>query len=137
MTTIEATTAKTKEFMTEITKDLSSHIHLSNIIYKTGRTPPNTQTDFRRGAILIFRDQVILLAYKHLIDMLNHEQRNNDGKPTNVAHILTRLVDEANTQVKASFRHFEHLYQHLRQDHKEEILNVAQSLNLSGEWKDG
>lgn len=133
----DADTLKTKELMTEIMKDLSANIHLSNIIFKTGRTTPDTQSDFRKGAILIFRDHVILLAYKHLVDMLCHEQRKNDGKPLNVACVIDRLMDEANIQAKKSSSSFEHLYSYLRQDHKEEILNVAKSLNLNTtEWRD-
>lgn len=136
-TKAEADTGKTQELMLEIMKELSAHIHLSNIIFKTNRTTPATQTDFNRGAIFIFRDQCILLAYKHLVDMLNYEQRKNSDKPTNVAYVLARLMDEANDQAKKSFSSFEHLYSHLRQEHKEEILNVAKSLNLNTtEWQE-
>jgi hypothetical protein len=133
-----ADTDKTKEMMAEIMKELASNIHLSNIIFKTGRTSSDTQSDFKKGAILIFRDQVILLAYKHMIDMFNHEQRKNANKPVNAAYVMARIMDEANTQVKNSFKHFEHLYSHLRKEHKEEILNVAKSLNLDTTgWQDG
>ena len=133
----EAETDKTKELMSEIMRELASNIHLSNIIFKTGRTSPDTQSDFRKGAILIFRDQVILLAYKHMIDMLSYEQRKNAGRPVNASLTLARLMDEAETQTKQSFRSFEHLYSHLRQEHKEEILNVAKSLNIdTTEWND-
>lgn len=133
----DADTLKTAELMTEIMKELSSHMHLSNIIFKTGRTTSDTQSDFRKGAILIFRNQAILLAYKHLVDMLNHEQRKNNDKPINVSHILARIMDEANDQIKKSFSSFEHLYFHLRAEHKEEILNVAKSLNVDTTgWRD-
>jgi len=136
-TEIDAETLKTKALMQENMSSHAANIMLSNVIFKTGRITLETQNDYKKAIVLLFRDATIALAYKHLIDMLKYEQRQNSGRPVDAASTIGRLALEAQTQHNKSFNQFEHLHSHLRLEHKEEILNLAKAHSFSDiEWKD-
>jgi len=133
----DADTAQTKELMTESVKELHANIILLNIIYKTGRTTKDTQADYRKAFVTLFRDEVISLTLKHITDMIAYQQQKTPDNPLNVAISLAKLAAVSHDALESSFNKFKHLHGHLRQDHKQEILNEAHRLGQPvDDWED-
>lgn len=128
-------TDKTASLMHESMKEIHSNILLLNIIYKTGRTTSETQTDFRINLVRLFRDEVIALTLKHVADMIYHETQKNSSSPVVILIALAKLSAYSKEELSESFDKFKHLYQHLREDHKTELINEAKRLNIDIEWE--
>jgi hypothetical protein len=127
----------TKELMTESMREVHSNIILLNIIYKTGRTTKDTQADYRKAFVSLFRDEIISLTLKHVADMIAYQQHKTPDNPLNVAISLATLAAHSHDALEASFNKFKHLHGHLRQDHKQEILNEAHRLGQTlDDWED-
>lgn len=95
-----------------------AHIILYGIINKTGRTPPDTQHDFLKAHVTLFRDEIMAVAFASLSSLLVKTELSEDARL-----LILMTVQEAHNQVTASHTKFNNLFQHLREEHKEEILN--------------
>lgn len=95
-----------------------AHMILYGIVNKTGRTPPDTQHDFLKAHVTLFRDEIMAVAFASLSSLLVKAELSEEARL-----LIFMTVQEAHSQVVASHAKFRHLFQHLREEHKEEILN--------------
>lgn len=99
-------------------REAISHITLGHIVYKTGRASLDLQQDYLKLHLTLFRDEVMATTFCSVASLLKETTLSDDTKV-----LILMMIQEAKLQVKSSFDKFSNLYDHLRQDHQEEINN--------------
>lgn len=125
------TNQRMAKLMADSMRNHAANIVLASIVFKAGKAPRGTQLDFIRSLVVAYRNEVIALTFSHLIHCL-YETKNAVDPIT----IIKALFVEAEEQLTKSHTTFTNLYDHLREDHKEELLNLAHSLGLQDKWKE-
>lgn len=94
---------------------------LYGIAYKTGRTSTDLLLDYVKAHTILYRDQVMAISFSVVCEILL-----KTGVSAEAKLMIMGLLDLSMTEAKTSQTRFSTLHDHLRQEHKEEILNELQ-----------